>query len=179
MENVLPEFLDIQYRHTKKMTRLALILAMVFPVYFYGPLIWKDGSYAGRWEFASDVGQRPVECRGLPYLFQACEVKYVERTSKRLVTLDYLVVGVNWKATITDIVRSDDGHVTSAVGVTKPGVFARVGALLCLLVIGLAIESFVRRSKFHALQRKAAALTAGPRNRSSVSLSRDRRDHLR
>ncbi len=176
MTSVLPEFLETEYRLTKTITRLALILAMAFPIYLYAPLIWKDGSYTGRWVFASDIERQQVECKTIAYVLFACEVKFVNRTNGRQVKLDYLVTDMDWNGMVTDIVRSTDGHLTGSVGVTKPGLFARIGAFGYLLVVGLAIEHLIRRIKFISLQRRIQAKAPATRNTDAVMLSRDRRD---
>lgn len=178
MTSVLPELLDVEYRRMKRICRVILLLAMAVPIYFYGPLIWKDGSYSGRWVFAADIGERPVECRGSALIFQMCEVRFVDRVNKRTVRLDYFIVTTDWSEATTDIVRSSDGHLTAAIGVTANAILMRISALFCLAVLAFIIESVLKRIKVHSLQRRLAPQTDATRRRDAVLLSRDRRDHL-
>ena len=178
MSSVLPEVMDVEYRRMKRFIRLVLIVTLSVPVYFYGPLIWKDGSYAGRWVFAADISERPVECRGAAYFLQLCEVRFVDRLNNRFVKLDYLIIGTDWSEAATDIVRSSEGHLTGAIGVTAHAILMRIGALFSLVMLGFIVEWIVRRIKYLSLQNRLMGQTIGARRREAVMLSRDRRDHF-
>ena len=178
MDSGLPEFLDIEYRRLRRIVRVLLMIALAFPTFAYGPLIWKDGTYDARWVFAADIPTRPVECRGIPFFLLACEVKFAERSKNTILKLDYLVVGVDWCDLTTDIVRSTDNRLTAAIGVTGSGLLTRISALGFLFVLGLSIERMLLRIKFRSLQDRVFNLTASPRNKDAYMLSRDRRDHF-
>ena len=176
MDSGLPEIFDQEYRRLKRITRAVLLLVMAYPIYVYGPMIWKDGSYAGRWIFAADIPQGHIECSGVPYFLQSCEVKFL--AANRPVKFDYLVAGTSWSEGMTDIVRSAEGRVTAAVGVTGPGLLSRVGALFALLMFCFLIERIIWGVKFHSLRSKVFGFVPTTNKRESVMLSRDRRDHL-
>jgi hypothetical protein len=178
MASVLPEFLDVEFRRSKRLARLVLLLVLMVPMYRYAPLIWKDGSYDGRWVFAADIEERPLECKGIPYFLQSCTVRVADRLGNRFVTLNYLVVATDWSDSATDIVRSSQGHLTGAIGVTGPGLLTRFSALFCVCLLGFAVEWILKRMKYLSLQNRITGEGATPRRRDAVMLSRDRRDHF-
>jgi hypothetical protein len=178
MSSWLPEVLDVEYRRMRKIARLVLVAMMAIPVYFYGPQLWRDGSYGGRWIFAGEVDVRPVECSGAIFFLQFCDVKFTDRSNNRAVTLDYAVVGTDWNQMVPDIVRTSAGHYSSAIAVTGPGLFARGFAFGVLAAFAFLVEWLLMRIAFKALLRKATAMEPASRVREAVLLSRDRRDRI-
>ena len=174
----LPEVLQAEYRRMKRIARVLVILLMAFPVYAYGPLLWKDGSYSGRWDFAADVEARPAQCRGAAYVLQLCEVSFADRVNNRLVKLDYVVMGADWNQVVPDIVRSSSGHFTSSIAITGSGLLTRASAFMFLMMFAYALERLFLVITFRSLVRKAAIMIPTPRVREATLLSRDRRDHI-
>ena len=177
MTVILPEALESEYRRMKRFARILVILLMAFPIYCYGPLLWRDGSYNGRWDFAPEVEARPAHCKGAAYILQLCEVSFADRLNNRMVKLDYVVVGTDWNDIVPDIVRSSTGHFTSSIAVTGPGLLTRASAFMFMMMIAYVLEKLFLKYTFNALVRKAVAMTPQPRVREATLLSRDRRDH--
>lgn len=177
MTVILPEVLEAEYRRMKRLARTIVILLMAFPLYFYGPLLWRDGSYNGRWDFAADVEARPAHCRGQAYILQLCEVSFADRMNNRMVKLDYVVIGTDWNEVVPDIVRSSTGHFTSSIAVTGPGLLTRASAFMFLMMIAYVLEKLFLMYTMKSLMRKAVAMSPQVRVREATLLSRDRRDH--
>lgn len=178
MSVVLPEPLQAEYRRMKRIARVLVLILMAFPVYAYGPLLWKDGSYSGRWDFAADVEPKPAQCRGIAYILQLCEVSFADRGSNRLVKLDYVVLGADWNQVVPDIVRSSSGHFTSSIAISGQGLLTRASAFMLLMMIAYALERLFLVITFRSLMRKAIIMAPAPRIREATLLSRDRRDRI-
>ena len=176
MSVVLPELLQAEYRRMKRIARVLVLLLMAFPVYAYGPLLWKDGSYGGRWDFAADMEARPAQCMGAAYILQLCEVSFADRANNRFVKLDYVVMGADWSQVVPDIVRSSSGHFTTSIAISGHGLLTRAIAFMFLMMIAYVIERIFLVITFRSLVRKAAIMAPGPRIREATLLSRDRRD---
>jgi len=176
------EVIELEYRWMKRFARVLLLACMAFPLLLYGPLLWKDGSYDDRWLFAAAMQPQPLECRGYPYILQLCELKFSERIDLRtgnLNYINYMVFGTDWTNARPDIIRSSTGHYSSTIATNGPGLLARTGALLFLLIVGLFIERitlmFLWRTMVAGLP---VAAPPPPRTNETVILSRDRRDHI-
>lgn len=178
MTVVLPEVLQAEYRRMKRFARTVVIVLMALPIYWYGPLLWKDGSYNGRWDFAADVESRPAQCKGPAYVLQLCEVSFADRLNNRMVKLEYVVVGTDWNEVVPDIVRSSTGHFTSSIAVTGPGLLTRASAFMFLMMVAYLLEKLFLKFTLESLKQKAIALAPPPRVREATLLSRDRRDHF-
>ena len=180
MAVILSETLQAEFRRMKTIYRILVLALMALPVIDYGPLLWKDGSYAGRWDFVADVEARPAQCRGAAFILQLCEISFPDRQNNRVVRLDYMVVGTDWNDLLTDIVRSSTGHFTGMNDINGPALFARAGAFMVLMMIAFMFERFLLFVTLKALHRRAAAAAPLPaaRVREATLLSRDRRDHL-
>ena len=109
------EVIEYEYRWMKRFARILLLSLMAFPVFQYGPLLWKDASYEGRWLYAAAMEPQPIECSGYPSLIQLCELRFAERTEKKVMKLNYMVFGVNWTNVLPDIIRSSSGHYSGSV----------------------------------------------------------------
>jgi len=180
MAEALSETLHAEYQRMRRIYRILMIVLMTFPVYTYGPLLWKDGSYAGRWDFVADVEPRLAQCRSVGFILQLCELNFPDRQNNRMVRLEYLLVGTDWNDCITDIVRSSTGHFTGMMAINGPALFNRAGAFLVLIMIAFVCERLLLFVTHRALVRKAAAGSRLPaaRVRETTLLSRDRRDHF-
>ena len=163
----------------KRFYRALIILLMAFPLYIYGPLLWKDGSYGGRWDLAADVGASAAHCKGAAYVLQLCEINFPDRQNNRVVSLNYVVVGADWNNAVTDIVRSSTGHFTSMIAITGPALVTRASAFMFLMMIAFVFERFLLFVTLKALVGRAtdAMPKPAPRIREATLLSRDRRDH--
>ena len=164
----------------KRFYRALIIVLMAFPLYVYGPLMWKDGSYGGRWDFAADVQASPAHCRGAAYVVQLCEISFPDREKNQVVSLNYVVVGADWNNAVTSIVRSSSGHFTSMIAITGPAIATRASAFMLLMMIAFVFERFLLFVTLKALFSRAAEVQPlyTPRIREATLLSRDRRDHV-
>ncbi len=164
----------------RRFYRILIIVLLAFPVFNYGPLLWKDGSYAGRWDFVADMEARPTQCWGPAFILQICEISFPDRTNNRMVKLNYVIVGADWHDCVTDIVRSSTGHITSMITITGSAIHTRTGAFIALIMVAFLLERFLLFATHRALLRRAAAAAPSPgaRVREATLLSRDRRDRL-
>ena len=176
------EVIELEYRWMKRFARILLLAVMAFPVFQYGPLLWKDGSYDGRWLFAANMEPQPIECSGYPFVIQWCDLKFAERTEKtdkKVMKINYLVFGANWISAIPDIIRSSDGHYSSTIATNGPGLLARTGALLALFIFGLCIEKIALLILWRSMVARVPVVAPPPqRSRETVILSRDQRDRM-
>jgi hypothetical protein len=173
------EILAREHRNLKRFARLLLILIMALPLAYWGPLLWKDGSVKGRWEFIADSDVRPADCWGVPYLLQGCQIKFADRPGGRLSNLNYLTTATDWMGVKPDLVRNTEGNYSSSIGVTGEGIVKRSGALALLLAIGFLIEQIILRIHWNrVLSLEPVDDTASPQSNETTILSRDRRDHL-
>jgi hypothetical protein len=179
MGQTAPHVLELEFRRLKRSARMVVLAVMALPLFYYGPLLWTDGSYNGRWDFVTDVSVRPAVCKGVPGILQACEVNYVDRLTRRSGKLEYLVANVDWNNVMPDIVRNSNGHHSSSMAVTTKGLLERLGALLILLFALIFAEKFflmiVWKSKGG---RQAPPGALSKLSKETVLLSRDRRDHI-
>ena len=163
----------------KRSARAFLIAFMMLPIIFYGPLLWKDGSYLGRWEFAAEMEPHPMACSGSAYLFQHCTIQFKDKTNREVSTINYLVSGTNWNNVVPDIVRGVDGQITTSIAVTGAGLAARIGALLILLFLGLCIERLGLYMMWRWIERHGPIFQQHVQvSKELTLLSRDRRDHF-
>lgn len=173
------EVIELEYRWMKRLARLLLLGLMAFPLFQHGPLLWKDGTFNGRWNFAANMEPLPIECRGVPYILQSCDVKFVDRDGGRAISLDYLVFGADWNNALPDIVRSTIGHYSSTIAVSGPGLLARGGALLAMFLLGLCIEKLVMLKVWRFMVARVPVIAPPPpRSNETVILSRDQRDSI-
>ena len=173
------EVIEYEYRWMKRFARILLLSLMAFPVFQYGPLLWKDASYEGRWLYAAAMEPQPIECSGYPSLIQLCELRFAERTEKKVMKLNYMVFGVNWTNVLPDIIRSSSGHYSSTIATNGPGLLVRSGALLALFIFGLCIEKIALMIIWRSMAAQLPVV-APPvaRSKETVILSRDQRDRL-
>ncbi len=169
----------------QRLCRALIIVLMAFPLYIYGPLLWKDGAYGGRWDFAVDVKASAAHCRGAAYILQHCEISFPDTRTNRVVSLNYVVVGADWNGAVTDIVRSSSGHISSTIAITRPALVTRASAFILLMMIAFVLERFLlfvtRKSgalKTLFPQPASVGPSHTPRVREATLLSRDRRDHV-
>ena len=156
-----------------------LIALMMLPIIGYGPLLWKDGSYSGRWEFAAEMEPHPMACSGSAYLFQFCTIQFKDKTNHDVSTIYYMVSGTNWNNVVPDIVRGVDGQITTSIAVTRPGLAARIGALLILLILGLCVEKLGLYMMWRWIDRHGAIFQQRLQASKELTLlSRDQRDHF-
>ncbi len=173
------EVIELEYRWMKRFARLLLLAVMALPLFQFGPVLWKDGSYSERWNVMVNMEAQPVDCRGVAYVLQQCEVKFVDRNDGRTLMLDYLVFGANWGGALPDLLRTSTGHFSSSIAVSGPGLMARAGALLVLFLAGLCIEKLALALIWRLMLAKVPVAAPAPtRSDETVILSRDRRDHF-
>ena len=65
------EIIELEYRWMKRFARLVVFGIMAFPLVQFGPTLWQDGSYSGRWIFAAIMEPQPIECKGVAYILQS------------------------------------------------------------------------------------------------------------
>jgi hypothetical protein len=176
------EIIELEYSWMKRFARILLLSVMAFPTFQYGPLLWKDGSYDGRWNFAANMEPQPIGCQGYPSIIQWCDLKFAERTDKidkKVMKISYMTFGADWNNALPDVIRSSDGHYSSTIATNGPGLLARTGALLALFIVGLCIEKiallFIWRSM---VARVPVVAPPPPRSKETVMLSRDQRDRI-
>ena len=173
------EIIELEYRWMKRFARLLLLAAMALPLFQYGPLLWKDGSYAERWNVIVNWETVPIECRGSAYILQQCEVKFIDRNDGRTMMIEYLVFGSNWNGALPDLLRTSTGNYSSSIAVSGPGLLARASALLALFLTGLCIEKLALAAIWRVMLAKVPGVAPPPtRSDETVILSRDRRDHF-
>ena len=173
------EVIELEYRWMKRFARILLLVVIAFPLFQYGPLLWKDGSYGGRWNFAANMEPQPIECKAFIYFLQSCELKFAERTEGRSMTIHYLLIGGDWSNAVPDIIRSSNGHYSSTIATSMPGLLSRAGALFSLALIGFCIEKLVLALIWRSMVSQLPVVaTTAQRSSETVSLSRDRRDHM-
>jgi hypothetical protein len=174
-----PPAIAMEYHQVRGAARIVLLLMMAAPMFLFGPLLARDGSFMGRWEFAAGASVEPIECQGVPYVAQYCQLKFINPVSGRAVQLDYLLSGDDWSDRKPDVVRSANGHYTSSIAVTSKGMISRIGAFLGLFLLGFLLEQLFLNMYFQTLRRgEPIAPQAPQQSRETVALSRDRRDHL-
>ena len=173
------EVIELEYRWMKRFARILLLSLMAFPIFQYGPLLWRDGSYDGRWLYAATMEPQPIECSGYSLLIQLCELKFAERTEKKVMKLNYMTFATDWTNALPDIIRSSSGHYSSTIAINGPGLLTRTSALIALYIFGLCIEKiallFIWRSM---VARVPVIAPPPPRSKETVILSRDQRDRL-
>ena len=173
------EIIELEYRWMSRFARLLLLATIALPLFQYGPLLWKDSSYAERWNVIVNTDAVPVECRGPTYILQQCEVKFVDRNDGRTMMIEYLVFGSNWSGAKPDLLRTSTGSYSSSIAVSGPGLVARAGALLALFLAGLCIEKLALAVIWRHMLAKVPVVAPTPsRSDETVILSRDRRDHF-
>ena len=145
------EIIELEYRWMKRFARLLLLAAMALPLFQYGPLLWKDSSYAERWNVIVNWETVPIECRGSAYILQQCEVKFIDRNDGRTMMIEYLVFGSNWNGALPDLLRTSTGNYSSSIAVSGPGLLARASALLALFLTGLTFDRG-RPTRFHRVR---------------------------
>ena len=176
------EVIELEYRWMKRFARMMLLACMSFPLFLHGPLLWKDGSYDGRWLFAATMEPQPIECRGFSYFLQFCELKFSEKNDLRAMkfnSINYMVFGADWTNALPDIIRSSTGHYSSTIATNGPGLLARTGALFFLFIVGLCIEKITLMMLWRTMVARVPVEAPPPvRTTETVILSRDRRDHI-
>ena len=173
------EVIEWEYRWMKRFGRMVVFAIMLFPLLQFGPLLWKDGSYSGRWNFAANMEPQPIDCKGVAYILQTCELKFSEKNDGRTMVIEYLLFGTDWSGVVPDIIRASNGTYSSSVAVSGPGLLARAGAILALFIMLLLIEKIGLLMIWRAMVDQLP--TPPPpvvRSTETVSLSRDRRDHM-
>ncbi len=173
------EIIEWEYRWMKRFARLVVFAIMAYPLVHFGPCLWQDGSYSGRWIFAANMEPQPIECRGVAYILQSCELKFSQKDNGRTMTLEYLVFGTDWNGVVPDIIRPLTGAYSSTVAVSGPGLLARAGGIFALFIMLLVVEKIglvmIWRVMIDKLPEAPQPMT---RSTETVSLSRDRRDHM-
>ena len=173
------EIIEWEYRWMKRFARLVVFAIMAYPLVHFGPCLWQDGSYSGRWIFAANMEPQPIECRGVAYILQSCELKFSQKDNGRTMTLEYLVFGTDWAGLVPDIIRPLNGAYSSTVAVSGPGLLARASAIFALFIMLLCVEKIgllmIWRFMVDRLPEAPQPVT---RSTETVILSRDRRDHL-
>ena len=175
------EVIELEYRWMKRFARVLLLALVAIPVFQFGPLLWKDGSYADRWLFAANMEPQPIECRGYPFIIQLCDLKFTDKNDtgvKKINYINYMVFGADWTNALPDIIRSSTGHYSSTIATTGPGLIARTGALFALFLVGFCLEKIVLAVLWRLMVSKMTVVAPpSPRSDETVILSRDRRDH--
>ena len=173
------ENIELEYRWMKRFARLVVFAMMAFPLFNFGPSLWQDGSYSGRWTFAANMEPQPIECKGVAYILQSCELKFSQKDNGRAMTLEYLVFGTDWSGVVPDIIRPLNGAYSSTIAVSGPGLLVRAAAIFALFIMLLCVEKIgllmIWRFMVDRLPEAHQPVT---RSTETVSLSRDRRDHL-
>lgn len=173
------EVIELEYRWMKRFARILLLSLMAFPLFLYGPLLWRDGSYDGRWLYAATMEPQPIECSGYSLLIQLCEFKFADRVDKKPMKINYMIFGADWANAVPDVIRSSNGHYSSTIATNGPGLLARTGALLALFIFGLCIEKIALLMIWRSMAAHLPVV-APPvvRSKETVILSRDQRDRL-
>jgi hypothetical protein len=173
------EIVELEYRWMKRFARFIVFGIMTVPLLFFGPSLWKDGSYSGRWIYAANMEPQPIECKGVPFVLQTCELKFSEKNDGRTMMIEYFVFGTDWSGIAPDIIRTLNGPYSSTIAVSGPGLLARAGAMFALFVMLLFVEKIGLLMIWRFM---VDQLPAPPppvlRSTETVSLSRDRRDHF-
>jgi len=172
------EVIELEYRWMKRFARVLLLAVMAFPIFNHAPLLWKDGSYEGRWAFAATLEPQPLECRGYPYILQFCELKFAEKNGGQTMAISYMLMGANWTGALPDIIRSSTGHYSSTIATSGPGLLQRAGALIGLFIFGVCIEQLVLSVLWRSMIARVPVIVPEVRSTETVMLSRDRRDHI-
>ncbi len=179
MVKPVPHVYEVEFRWAKRMARVVVLIIMAVPVWYYGPLLFKDGSFGGRWEYLVEKEVEPTVCVGVPYLLQICEVKFSDRITRRAGKLEYLLTYSDFNHKAPDIVRGSPGHYSSSGAVTVKGILERLGAFFVILIALLILEKLYLAWYWRALLNRPSLLVPEPeQSREATSLSRDRRDHF-
>ena len=173
-----PHVFEVEFRRVKRSARVCLLALMALPLFFYGPLLWNDGSYAGRWEFAPDMAARPATCVGLPPIIQHCAVTFGDSKNSGLMKQHYLVFALDWNQATPDIVRNSAGQFSNSIAASANGLMSRIGALFMLILLGFLIERLFLAFYWRGLlNRPSLVVSPTEQSKETVMLSRDRRDH--
>lgn len=179
MVEIAPHVFEVEFRRVKRTARVCLLALIAVPLFYYGPLLWNDGSYAGRWEFAPDLVARPVMCNGVPHIMQHCEVTFGDSKNSGFMKRQYLVFAMDWNRATPDIVRNGVGQFSNSIAVSANGLMSRIGALFVLLLLGLMIERLALAFYWRGvLNRPSLIVAPTEQSKETVMLSRDRRDHF-